>query len=54
MSSSHTHDQKNDFLVLGEGPTYEINGHFGSQKKKKKKKKKKSELTFVKLRKNNA
>ena len=29
-SSSHSDSRKNNFLVLGEGPTYGINGSFGS------------------------
>ena len=29
-SSSHAENCKNDFLVFGEGPTFEINGRFGS------------------------
>ena len=29
-SSSHTHNLKNDFLILGEGPTFVINGNFGA------------------------
>ena len=29
-SSSHTDNHKNNFLVLGEGPTYGINRSFGS------------------------
>ena len=33
-SSSHTDNQKNDFLVLGEGPTFGINGSFGLPEKK--------------------
>ena len=28
--SSHTDNGKNKFLILGEGPTYGINGSFGS------------------------
>ena len=40
-SSSHTDNQKNDFLVLGKGPTLGINRNFGPQKKK---------LIFVKQR----
>ena len=32
-SSSHTDNRKNNFLVLGEGPTYGINGSFGSSEK---------------------
>ena len=33
-SSSHADNHKNNFLVLGEGPTFGINGSFGSAKKK--------------------
>ena len=33
-SSSHADDLKNNFLVLGEGPTSGINEKFGSPKKK--------------------
>ena len=33
-SSSHADNRKNKFLVLGEGPTYGINGSFGSPEKK--------------------
>ena len=33
-SSSHYDNRKNNFLVLGEGPTYGINGSFGSPEKK--------------------
>ena len=33
-SSSHSDNSKNSFLVLGEGPTYAVNGNFGSQEKK--------------------
>ena len=33
-SSSHADNRKNNFLVLGEGPTYGINGSFGSSEKK--------------------
>ena len=33
-SSSHSDNQKNNFLILGEGPTYGINGSFGSPEKK--------------------
>ena len=33
-SSSHSESRKNNFLVLGEGPTYGINGSFGSPGKK--------------------
>ena len=29
-SSSHADNRKNDFLVLGQGPTYRINGSSGS------------------------
>ena len=29
-SSSHTDNHKNNFLILGEGPTFGINGSFGS------------------------
>ena len=32
-SLSHTDNQKNDFLVLGEGPIFGINGSFGSPEK---------------------
>ena len=32
--SSHTDNQKNDFLILGEGPTFGINRSFGSPEKK--------------------
>ena len=32
-SSSHTDNQKNEFLVLGEGPTFGINRSFGSPEK---------------------
>ena len=32
-SSSHTDNRKNNFLVLGEGPTYGITGSFGSSEK---------------------
>ena len=32
-SSSHSDNRKNNFLVLGEGPTYGINGGFGSREK---------------------
>ena len=31
---SHADNRKNNFLVLGEGPTYSINESFRSQKKK--------------------
>ena len=33
-SSSHSDNQKNNFLILGEGPTYGISGRFGSPEKK--------------------
>ena len=33
-SSSHTGNLKNDFLILGDGPTLGINGSFGASKKK--------------------
>ena len=33
-SSSHSDSRKNNFLVLGGGPTYGINGSFGSPGKK--------------------
>ena len=33
-SSSHTDNCKNDFLVLGEGDTFGINGSFGAPEKK--------------------
>ena len=29
-SSSHVDNRKNNFLILGEGPTYDINGSFGA------------------------
>ena len=32
-SSSHADNWKNNFLVLDEGPTFEINGNFGSLEK---------------------
>ena len=32
--SSHTDNLKNDFLILGEGPTFCINGSFGASEKK--------------------
>ena len=32
-SSSHVYNRKNKFLILGEGPTYDINGSFGSLEK---------------------
>ena len=33
-SSSHSDNRKNNFLILGEGPTFNINGSFGSSEKK--------------------
>ena len=33
-SSSHTDNRKNDFVVLGEGQTFGINGSFGSLEKR--------------------
>ena len=33
-SSCHTDNRKNNFLVLGEWPTYGINGRFGTPEKK--------------------
>ena len=33
-SSSHVDNRKNNFLILGLGPTYGINGRFGSVEKK--------------------
>ena len=33
-SSSHTDNLKSDFLILGEGPTFGINGKFGASEKK--------------------
>ena len=33
-SLSHTYSQKTGFLVLGEGPTFGINGNFCSPEKK--------------------
>ena len=33
-SSSHSDNRKNNFLILGEGPTYGINESFGSLEKK--------------------
>ena len=33
-SSSHTDNLKNDFLMLGEGDTFGINGSFGAPEKK--------------------
>ena len=32
--SSHSDNHKNDFLILGQGPTYDINESFGSPKQK--------------------
>ena len=32
-SSSYVENRKNNFLVLGEGPTFRINGSFGSPEK---------------------
>ena len=32
-SSSHSGNRKNNFLILGEGPTFAINRSFGSPKK---------------------
>ena len=32
-SSSHSENRKNNFSMLGEGPTYGINGNFGSERK---------------------
>ena len=32
-SSSHTDHLKNDFLILGEGDTFGIDGSFGTHKK---------------------
>ena len=32
-SSSHAYNRKSTFLVPGEGPTYDINGSFGSSEK---------------------
>ena len=34
ISSSHSDNRKNNFLILGEGPTYDIHGSFGSPEKK--------------------
>ena len=34
ISSSHADNRKNNFLVLGDGPTFGINGSFGSPGKK--------------------
>ena len=33
-SSCHTHNLKNNFLILGEGSTFGINGSFGASEKK--------------------
>ena len=33
-SSSHSGNCKNDFLILGDGPIFGVNGNFGSPKKK--------------------
>ena len=33
-SSSHAHNLRNDFLILGEGDTFGINGSFGAPEKK--------------------
>ena len=33
LSSSHSDNRNNNFLILGEGPTYGINGSFGPPKK---------------------
>ena len=33
-SSFHSHNRKNNFLMLGEGPTYDINGSFVAPEKK--------------------
>ena len=32
-SSCHTHNLKNNFLILGEGSTFGINGSFGASEK---------------------
>ena len=32
--SSHTDNLKNDFSILGESPTFGINGRFGASEKK--------------------
>ena len=32
-SSSHTDNLKNDFLILGKGDTFGINGRFGTPEK---------------------
>ena len=34
IASSHADNSKNDFLVLEKGPTFGINGSFGSPEKK--------------------
>ena len=34
ISSSHTDNRKNNFLLLGEGPNFGINGRLGSTEKK--------------------
>ena len=33
-SSTHSNNHKNNYLILGEGPTYSINGSFGSPEEK--------------------
>ena len=33
-SSSHTDNLKNNFIVLSEGDTFDVNGSFGAQEKK--------------------
>ena len=33
-SSSHSDNRKNDFLILGKGSTFGINGSFGTPEKK--------------------
>ena len=33
-SSSHSYNSKNNILILGEGPTFGINGIFGSPERK--------------------
>ena len=33
-SSFHSDNRKDNFLILGEGPTYSVNGSFGSPEKK--------------------
>ena len=35
-SKSHSDNRKNNFMILGKGLTFGINGSFGAQKKKKK------------------